>query len=172
MCGFGVVFSKEKSASPNFLSPAPLSEKWQWLEQFWKPQDEDGRATPPAWTTPFYVLMLLFIRSVVSSSLWPHGLQHARLPCVSLSPSVCSNSCLLSQWCHSTNPSSVAPFSSCLQSFPASGSFPMSWLFPSGGQSIWASASAPVLPMNIQGWFVKNRFLSCLSHYVLGPLLL
>ena len=83
----------------------------------------------------------------------PHGLQHARLPCPSLSPRVCSNSCPLSQWCHPTISSSVVPFSSCPQSFPASGSFPMSQLFPSGGQSIGASASTSVLPMNIQGWF-------------------
>ena len=67
-------------------------------------------------------------------TLWPHGLQHARPPCPSPSPGVCSNSCPLSRWCHPTISSSVAPFSSCLQSFPASGSFPMSWLFASGGQ--------------------------------------
>ena len=89
----------------------------------------------------------------MSDSLWPHGLQHARLHCTSLSPRVCSNSCPLSQWCHPTISSSVLPFSSCLQSFPASGSFLMSWLFASGGQSIGASATATVLPMNIQGWF-------------------
>ena len=79
-------------------------------------------------------------------------LQHARLPCTSPSPGACSNSCPLSQWCHPTISSSVVPFSSCLQSFPASGSFPMSQLFASGGQSIGASA-ASVLPMNIQAWF-------------------
>ena len=89
----------------------------------------------------------------MSDSLWPHGLQHARLPCPSLSPWVCSNSCPLSWWCHSTIWSSVVPFSSCLQSFPASGSSPMSRFFTSGGQSIVASASASVLLMNIQGWF-------------------
>ena len=89
----------------------------------------------------------------VSNYLRPHGLQHARLPCPSLSPGVCSNSCSLSWWCHPTISSSVAPFSSCLQSFPASGSFPSSWLFTSGGQSIGASASGSVLPLNIQGWF-------------------
>ena len=89
----------------------------------------------------------------MSDSLWPHGLQHARFPCPSPSPRVCSNSCPLSQWYHPTISSSVIPFSSCLQSFPASGSFPMSWLSASGGQSIGASASASVLPVNIQGWF-------------------
>ena len=86
-------------------------------------------------------------------TLWTHELQQVRLPYPSPSSGVCSNSCPLSQWCHQAIPSSVAPFSSCPQSFPASGSFPMSWLFISGGQSIGASASASVLPMNIQGWF-------------------
>ena len=86
-------------------------------------------------------------------SLWPHGLQHARLPCPSLSPRACSSSCPLNQWCIPTISSSVIPSSSCLQSFPASGSFPMSHLSASGGPSIGASASATVLPMNIQGRF-------------------
>ena len=94
-----------------------------------------------------------FSHSVVSDSLWSHGLQHARPPCPSLTPGVYSNSRLLSQWCHPTISSSVTPFSSCLQSFPASGSFPMSQVFASGGQSIGASASASVLPMTIQDWF-------------------
>ena len=85
--------------------------------------------------------------------LRPHGLQHARLPCPSPNSGACSNSCPLSQWCHSTISSSVIPFSSCPQSFPASGSFLMSRLFASGGQSIGVSASAWVLPMNIQDWF-------------------
>ena len=86
----------------------------------------------------------------MSDSLWPHGLQHARPPCPSPTPRVYSNSCSLSWWCHPAVSSSVALFS-CPQSFPASGSFPMSWLFASGDQSIRASAS--VLPVNIQGWF-------------------
>ena len=94
-----------------------------------------------------------FSRSVVSSSWRPHRLQHARPPCPSSTPVVYSNSCLLSWWCHPTISSSVAPFSSCLHSFPASGSFPMSQFFASGGQSIGASASASVLPVNIQDWF-------------------
>ena len=85
---------------------------------------------------------------------WPHALQHTRLPCPSLSPRVCSNSCWLSWWCHPTISSSVAPFSFSPQSFPASGSFPMSQLFTSGGQSIGTSASASVHLMNIQGWFL------------------
>ena len=86
-------------------------------------------------------------------TLQTHERQHARLPCSSLSPRVCSNSCPLSQWCYPTISSSTAPFSFCLQSFPASRSFPMSWLFISGGQSTGISASASVLPMNIQSWF-------------------
>ena len=86
-----------------------------------------------------------------SCSLQPHGLQHARLPCLSPTPGASSNSCPSSQWCHPTISSSVVPFSSCLQSFPTSGSFPMSQFFVSGGQRIGASGS--VLPMNIQDWF-------------------
>ena len=82
-----------------------------------------------------------------------HELQHARLPCPSLSPRVCSNSCPLSQWCHPTISSSVTPFSSFPHSFPALWSFPVSHFFASGGQSTGASASASVLPVNIQGWF-------------------
>ena len=82
----------------------------------------------------------------------PSGLQHVLLPCPSPSPGVCSHSCSLSQWCHPAISCSVAPFSSCPQSFPASGSFPISQLFSSGGQGIGVSASASVLPMNIQGW--------------------
>ena len=100
-----------------------------------------------------WYLLLLFSCSVVSDSWWPHGLQHSRPPCPSPSPGVCSDSGPLSQWCHPTISSSVTPFSSCLQSFPAPGSFPMSWLFTSGGQCIGASTSASVLPINIQGWF-------------------
>ena len=93
-------------------------------------------------------------RSVVSDSLWPHESQHARPPCLSPTPGVHPNSCALSQWCHPAISSCVIPFSSCPQSFPASGSFPMSLLFASGGQSIEASSSASVLPMmNIQDWF-------------------
>ena len=89
----------------------------------------------------------------MSYCLGPHGLQHARLPCPSPTPRACSNSCPLSWWCHPTISSSVFPFFSYLQSFPASGSFPVSQFFASGGQSIGASASASVLPMNIQDWF-------------------
>ena len=89
----------------------------------------------------------------MSNSLQPHGLWHTGLPCPSPTPKSFSNSCPSSQWCHPTISSSVIPFSSCLQSFPASGSFPMSQFYTSGGQSIGVSASASVLPMNIQNWF-------------------
>ena len=99
------------------------------------------------------VRLWLFSHWVMSNSLRPHGLQHARLPCPSLSPGVSSNSCPLSRWYHPTISSSVIPFSSWLQCFPASGSFPISQLFASGGPSIGASGSSSVLPMNIQDWF-------------------
>ena len=111
---------------------------------------------PPIARMPFLDFLkfslLLFSLSVMSDSLWPHGLQHPRLPCPSLSPRAFSNSCPLSWWCHPTILSSVVPFSSCLQSFPASESFPVNWFFISGGQSIEAS----VLPMNLQGWFPRG----------------
>ena len=107
-----------------------------------------------------YIILLLiyiymdsvqFSRSVLSDSLRPHELQHARPPCPSPTPGVYPNSCLSSQWCHPAI-SSVVPFSSCSQSLPASGSFPMSQLFTWGGQSIGVSASASVLPKNTQDW--------------------
>ena len=112
----------------------------------------------------------------MSNSLQPRGLQHVRLPYASPTPGACSNSWPLSQWCHPTISSSVIPFSSCLQSFPASGSFQMSQFFPSGGQSFGASVSASVLPMNIQGlisfrmiWFdllvVQGTIKSLLQHH-------
>ena len=110
----------------------------------------------------------------MSDSLQPHGLQHTRLPCPSLSPGVCSNSCPLSQWCSLTISSSAALFSFCFQSFPASGSFPVSWLFASGGPSIGASASASVFPVKIRlisfriDWFelpaVQGTIKSFLQH--------
>ena len=100
-----------------------------------------------------YILNEQFSCSVIPDSLWPHGLQHARLPCLLPAPRACSNSCPSSQWWHPTISSSVTAFSACPQSFPASGSFQMSQFFTTGGQSIGASASASVLPVNIQGWF-------------------
>ena len=93
-----------------------------------------------------------FSPSGVSESFRPHEPQHARPPCISPTPRVHSNPCQLSWWCHPTISSSVVPFSSCPQSFPASGSFPMSHLFTSGGQSTGVSASTSVLPMNTQDW--------------------
>ena len=96
---------------------------------------------------------LQFGRSAMSNSIQPHRLQHARFPCPSPTPRTCSNSCPSGQWCHPTISFSVIPYSSCLQSFPASGSVQMSKLFTSGGQSIGISALALVLPMNIQDWF-------------------
>ena len=95
----------------------------------------------------------LFSHSVMSNSLHPHGLQHTKPPCLAPSPGACSNSCPSSWWCHPTVSSSVIPFSSCLQSFLALGSFPVSQLFSSGGQTIGVSASGSVLPVNIQDWF-------------------
>ena len=98
------------------------------------------------------VFSVQFSCSVMSNSSWPHGLPHARLPCPSPTLGTCSNSCPSSQWCHPTISSSVICFSSCLQYFPASGPFPVSQFFTSGGQSFGSSASASVLPMNIQDW--------------------
>ena len=98
-------------------------------------------------------LVSQFSHSVTSDSLRPYQPQHVRLPCPSPTPGACSNSCPSSQWCHATTLSSVIPFSSCLQSFPASGSFPVSQFLASGGQSIGTSVSTSVLPMNIQDWF-------------------
>ena len=94
-----------------------------------------------------------FSRSVVSDSLQPHELQHARPPCPTPTPRVHPNPCPLSRWCHPTISSSVIPFSSCLQSIPASGCFSMNQFFSSGGHSIGVSALASVFPMTIQGWF-------------------
>ena len=98
-------------------------------------------------------ILLLFSRSVVFDFSQPRGLQHDRLPCPSPSPGVFPSSCPLNWWCHPAFSSSVSLFSFCLQSCPGSGSFPVSWLFASGGQRVGASASASVLPMSIQGWF-------------------
>ena len=100
-----------------------------------------------------FCLSFVVVQLLSHVRLWPHQLQHVRLPYPSLPPGVCSNSCPLSRWCHPTISSSVTPFSSCPQSFPASGAFLLSQLFTSGGQSIGASASASVPPMNIQDLF-------------------
>jgi len=118
----------------------------------------------------------------MSDALGPHGLQHARPPCPSLTPGVCTNSHPLSWWCHLTISSSVVPFFSCLQSFPASGSFQMSQFFASGGQSTRAAASASVLLMNIQNWSLgltgsfslqsKGTLKSLLQHHSSKALIL
>ena len=110
------------------------------------PEVKAGVQSPTLWSVQSS-------RSVVSDSLQPHGLQYTRLPCPSWTPRAYSNSCPLSRWCHTTFSPSVIPFSSRLLSFPASGSFQMSQLFTSGGQIIGVSASASILPMNIQDWF-------------------
>ena len=112
-----------------------------------------------SWALDFYfsfsipLCSVQFSCSVMSNSLRPHGLQHASPPCPSPTPRACSNSCPSSQWCHPTISSSVVPFSTHLQSFPAWGSFLVSQFFTSGGQSIGVSPSVSVLPMNIQDWF-------------------
>ena len=116
------------------------------------PSQEPHKLFCNEWIAKVWVTSVQFSHSVMSDSLWHHGLQHARLPCPSPSPRTCSNSCPSSHWCRPTISSSVIPFSSCLPSFPASGSFPMSTFFPSG-QNTGASGSASVLPMNIQDWF-------------------
>ena len=116
-----------------------------------------------------WYLSVQFSHAVMYSSLWPHGLQHAKPPCPSPSPGVYPNSRPLSRWCHPTISSSVVPFSSCPQSFPASGSFQMSHLFASGGQSIeWVSASASVLPINTQDWSPLG-WTGWISLSTLGP---
>ena len=139
--------------------PFPASRRWQsWRQSHCLPLmalltfqgSELGHMTPQ--DSPGN--LLLFSHSVMSDSLQPQGLQHTRLPCPSLSPRVCSNSCPLSRWCHPPISSSVAPFSSCPQSFLDSRSFLMNQLFTSSGQSIGASTSTSVLPMNIQYWFL------------------
>ena len=139
-----------RNSKPCASPPAPCSpstvkrDNWSFLLHRGPPN--------PQLLSPYLPIQFSqFSRSV--DSLRPHGLQHTRLPCSSPTPKACSNSCPSTWWCHPTISSSVIPFSSCLQSFPASGSFPVSQLFISGGQSTGASASASVLPMNIQGWF-------------------
>ena len=105
-----------------------------------------------------------FSRSVMSNSLWPHELQHSRPPCPAPTPRVHPNPCPSSQWCHPTISSSVISFFSCPQSFPASGSFQMSQLFTSGGQSIEVSASTSVLPMNTQDWSLLVLVLAFINN--------
>ena len=138
------------------IQPTPLHRAiFGWLSSSWLSLFKYGVWRPNTWSDgSFYIPYLSsvqFSHSVLSDSLRPHGLQHARLLCSSPTPRVYPNSCPLSQWCHPTISPSVIPFS-CLQSFPESGSFQMSQFFTSGGQSIGVSTSASVLPMNIQDW--------------------
>jgi len=121
---------------------------WGGLTNSWERREVKGKEKMK--NIPTWIDSVQFSCLVISNSLWPHRLQHSRLPCQSPIPGACSNSCPLSRWCHPTIPSSDVLFSSHLQSIPASGSFPVSQLFTSGGQSIGASASASVLPVNIQ----------------------
>ena len=129
-------------------------ECWVLSQLFHSPFSLSSRSSlVPLCFLPLELVSVQFNHSVVSNFLRPHGLQHARLPCPLPTPRDYSNSCPLSSWCHPTISSSVIPFSSHLQSFPASGSFPMSQFFASGGQSIGVSTSASVLPVNIPDWF-------------------
>ena len=123
-----------------------------WKKSYDKPRQHIKKKRHH-FATVVHISSVQFSHSVVSNSLQPCGLQHARPPCPSPAPGVYSNLCPLSRWCHPGTSSSVVPFSSCLQSFPASGSFQMSQFFTEDDQSIGVSASASVLPMNIQDWF-------------------
>ena len=127
------------------LQRKPMMKYWLWQKYLKYPQWS-------GWGKNVQFSSVQFSRSVMSDSLRPHELQHARPPCPSPTPGVYSNSRPASQWCHPAISSSVFPFSSCPQSLPASGSFPISQLFASGGQSIGVSASVLVLPMNTQDW--------------------
>ena len=163
-------------ARPPCPSPSPeVCPSSYSLHQQWHPAISSSDALfsfysqsfPTSGTFPMRQLFALVISFAQSfPTLWPHGLQHARPPCPSPTPGVYSNSCALSRWCHPTISSSAVPFSSHLQSFPASGSFPMSWFFKSGGQSIGISASTSVLRKNIQGWFPSGwtRWISLQSN--------
>ena len=172
--------------SQNLYLPRFPLPTWSWvvLRQKWRKWWRAAvivshHALMLSWSQNFLLLCSVqFSHSVVPDSLQPHGLQHSRPPCLSPTPGVYSHSSPLSWWCHPTISSSVVPFSSHLQSFPASGSFQMSQLFPSGGQSIWVSASISVLPMNIQDWsplgwigwislLSKGLFKSLLQHHSL-----
>ena len=148
------------SVSINFTPETPLlwlkvkrnyrASWWKWKRRVKNLAKNSTFRKLRSW---YLVPSVHLIFSVMSDSLRPHGPQHTRPPCPLPTPRVYSDSCPLSRWCHPTIASSVVPFSSHLQSCPASGSFPMSQFFTSGGQSIGISASASVLPMNIQDWF-------------------
>ena len=137
---------------PQFLAPCVLPQGIHIFASHSKKRSKARLVPSQKWTTYYWFSSVQFSRSVVSDYLWPHELQHTRPPCPSQTPGVHPNSYASSRWCHPAISSSVIPFSSCPQSFPASGSFPVSQLFASGGQSIRVSASASVLPMNTQDW--------------------
>ena len=143
-----LISSSMLDTSPNMICKLLIS-KWKMLKSLVSREIQ----IKPTWDSISHTLCCCCSDTQSCLTLWLYGLQHARLPCPSPSPGLCSNLCPLSRWCHSTISSSVTPFSSCLQSFPASGSFPVSWILPSGGQSTGVSASSSVLPMNIQDWF-------------------
>ena len=138
-----------------WLSGTPWTAVWQASLSFFSTLPRVCSNSFPLcqWCHPTILSSIQFSHSVMSNSLQPHGLWHVKLSCPSPTPGAYSNLCPSSQWCHSTISSSVVPFSSCFQSFSASGSFPMSPFFISGGQSIEVSASASVLPMSTQDWF-------------------
>ena len=135
-----------------------MTEQLNWLNWIdWKEEKGSLQDNLVHFQLPFHqglsIVSVQFSSSVMSNSLWPHEPQHARPPCPSPAPRDCSNSCPSSWWCHPPISSSVVPFSSCLQSLPASGPFPVGQFFSSGDQSIGVSASASVLPMSIKDWF-------------------
>ena len=133
--------------------PSILAWRIPWTEEPGGLQSMESQRVGYNWAYTHHLFSSVqFSRSVESDSLRPHESKHARPPCPSLTPGVHPNSCASSRWCHPAISSSVVPFSSCLQSLPASGSFPMSQLFAWSGQSIGVSASTSVLPMNIQYW--------------------
>ena len=143
------------TGEPGGLQSVICSSSSHWLHSQWGCKESDTTEQLLLFELIWGNWDLVQFTSVAQScpTLWPDGLQHARPPCPSPNPGAYSNSCPLSRWCHPTISSSVILFSSHLQSFPASGSFPMSQFFTSGGQRIGVSASASVLPMNIQDWF-------------------
>ena len=148
------IFSKPPTASSSLFHSACRGEKRTRMMG-------KVRTSGAAWCS------VQFSCSIVSDSLWPHGLQHARPPCPSPTPGVCSNSCSLCWWCHLTISSSVVPFSSHLQSFPASGSFPMSWLFALGGLHIGASASMCFLATTLfMELYTCTFFLICTAQQI------
>ena len=151
-------------AAVHEVAKADMTEWLNWTELNWTARYVNEEPALINWDNTF-----LFNCLFVSESLWPYGLQHDRHPCPLSTPKANSISCPLSWWCHPTISSSVVPFSSRLQSFPASGSFPMSQFFASCGQSIGVSASASVFPMNIQDWFPLG-WTGWISFQSKGPL--